>query len=225
MNVYGWSWFDLQNAAGMAARRTSAVMPYPDRFDSAWEGVVLHLTQNPDAEFGDLIRAGHMQVMADLNANLRHWGMQDNSRAYATFWTASLVAESPEHAIVLRTAIQQVSDVLPQHHMATLMVQATSLNQRDAAARTGCSVATFALHLIDARTTFTALWFDDETPPALSRSQFRHSAPAATHCKNGHEYTPENTRIRKGSATGKTKRACRACDRAAEKRRCRRKVG
>lgn len=33
---------------------------------------------------------------------------------------------------------------------------------------------------------------------------------SATHCKHGHEFTPENTRIRPGNG----RRACRACERA-----------
>jgi hypothetical protein len=42
---------------------------------------------------------------------------------------------------------------------------------------------------------------------------------ARTHCRNGHEWTPENTRIRKQARGGRTYRVCRACERASETRR------
>lgn len=34
-----------------------------------------------------------------------------------------------------------------------------------------------------------------------------------THCKNGHEFTPENTRVTHPKGPGRVHRACRACDR------------
>lgn len=40
----------------------------------------------------------------------------------------------------------------------------------------------------------------------------RHSG---THCSNGHEMTPENTRWRKSGRDGRRRRICLACDRAA----------
>jgi hypothetical protein len=45
----------------------------------------------------------------------------------------------------------------------------------------------------------------------------RRAAEARTHCKNGHEYTPENTYLRPASPRG-GRRQCRACNRAAVSR-------
>lgn len=39
-----------------------------------------------------------------------------------------------------------------------------------------------------------------------------------THCARGHEYTPENTRVRYGS-NGRQRRACRTCERSLERAR------
>lgn len=35
--------------------------------------------------------------------------------------------------------------------------------------------------------------------------------PRATHCINGHEYTPENTRVKKDYRNGRKHRHCRQC--------------
>ena len=40
-----------------------------------------------------------------------------------------------------------------------------------------------------------------------------HPGANKTHCKRGHEYTPENTMIQR-KANGNTGRVCRECDRA-----------
>lgn len=34
---------------------------------------------------------------------------------------------------------------------------------------------------------------------------------AKTHCKNGHEFTPENTKILENKKTGKSQRRCKTC--------------
>lgn len=47
----------------------------------------------------------------------------------------------------------------------------------------------------------------------LSENAQRQRSAAKTHCKNGHEFTPENTYIRTGFRNGK--RTCRTCQRAA----------
>lgn len=44
----------------------------------------------------------------------------------------------------------------------------------------------------------------------------RHPTMGRTHCKNGHAWTPENTRIRR---SGHFQRECRQCERDREKRR------
>lgn len=62
----------------------------------------------------------------------------------------------------------------------------------------------------------------------IRRSQKIIDQIARTHCPAGHEYTPENTRVRV-TASGGTKRDCRACQRlrnreAARKRRLAKKI-
>lgn len=39
----------------------------------------------------------------------------------------------------------------------------------------------------------------------------RHSETSKTHCIHGHEFTPENTIIRKRRSTGRLRRDCRTC--------------
>ncbi|MBD3778492.1 MAG: hypothetical protein IE923_04405 [Micrococcales bacterium] len=48
-----------------------------------------------------------------------------------------------------------------------------------------------------------------KTPPSLSPFEARLGNYALTHCKRGHEFTPDNTRVRRSGG-----RDCRACDRA-----------
>ena len=56
--------------------------------------------------------------------------------------------------------------------------------------------------------------------PVTHAENMRRSGPfspkaALTHCKNGHEFTPENTYPREGGRSGR--RACRACNRQAQR--------
>lgn len=55
----------------------------------------------------------------------------------------------------------------------------------------------------------------DHLEPVTHAENMRRSAGALkTHCKNGHEFTPENTAPQKGSSG----RSCRICRRAANQR-------
>ncbi len=57
------------------------------------------------------------------------------------------------------------------------------------------------------------LWVGDDHANSTDCSvKRRHRGQRATHCINGHEFTPENTYIR---TTGVASRGCRACNRAA----------
>lgn len=64
-------------------------------------------------------------------------------------------------------------------------------------------------HLCRVRHCLNPAHLEPVTPAVNTR---RGSRATATHCRNGHEYTPENTRRPEGS------RRCRQCDRAAFKR-------
>jgi hypothetical protein len=70
-------------------------------------------------------------------------------------------------------------------------------------------------------------------PPCVNPEHLEPVTPAVntqrgepatkTHCKNGHEYTPENTYIRSGKGKG-GKRDCRACGRERTRRYLAKKV-
>lgn len=53
----------------------------------------------------------------------------------------------------------------------------------------------------------------DNLVSACNRCNVSRWQSQRTHCKWGHEYTPENTRWDKDSKGNRTKRACRACNR------------
>ena len=51
----------------------------------------------------------------------------------------------------------------------------------------------------------------DNARDMKDRGRGRNHHSGQTHCKRGHEFTPENTRITRGGATGRG-RACRTCE-------------
>lgn len=56
----------------------------------------------------------------------------------------------------------------------------------------------------------------DHLEPVTRAENMRRRAAAHTHCRNGHEYTAENTRV--DTSHGWTVRVCRSCNREAVRR-------
>lgn len=237
---YGYTLRDLDQMthAAMKADRSMA-MDYADRRDIAWSAIAEELCAAPHwPKRSTLIQAGWQAIYKAVREEYRQHGYADREwhSGYATaprfmkYWFPT-VTHSPEERIVERIAARQVLDALTPTYRDAVVALAVHDDYRLAAQAMDLKDKAFQFRISTARRQMLARWFEGETPRKVRKTDRRagvHGQELATHCSAGHEWTPENTRLRHRILRGKrhTARTCRACehDRSVERTRARRET-
>lgn len=213
---YGYTFRQLRQAAHMALRRSFGTsMNRAERYEIAFAGVVTALYEADEPpSFNNLVAAGSSAATRYQGAENRYRGLGPDYQRHPRFnvfwdWHVGPVP-SPEKATVERFALRQILPLLPERERECLMALAVHRERRRAAEALGYTQTTFQRHLITARRLFLEQWWGDETPRPMKERVVRQR-PQPIHCAQGHEWTPETTRLKRQSGGGSA-RACRLCD-------------
>jgi hypothetical protein len=215
-------------AAALVADRLLA-MDWTERRDIAWSAIAEHLcaaTEPPHRQ--ELIRVGWQAIYQVIRDGQRQRGYSEGYDGYSSstptmprfvqFWGPG-VTHSHEERIVERVATQQVMAALANPTYRDAVVALAVHGDYEAAARSlAISYTALTVRLSVARRQFLERWHQGETPYRPRRTDRRvgvREAELAPTCGNGHEWTPENTRVRHRTVRGRPKhdRVCRACER------------
>lgn len=225
---HGFTLGDLHQitAAAVISDRLMA-MDYAERRDIAWSAIAEHLCAAEEPPHRqELIRVGWQAIYRHVRDGLRQRGYADGERdwssdqptmpRFAQFWHAQ-VTPSHEDRVAERIATAQVMATISGPYRDAVVALAVHGDYVEAADALGIKYTALTVRLSTARRQFLARWHEGETPYRPRRTDRRvksHSAERATHCGSGHEWTPENTRIRTRIVRGKPKheRVCRACE-------------
>jgi hypothetical protein len=231
--AHGYTLKDIHQVTGAAciADRTMA-LDYADKRDIAWSAIAEHLcTVEEPPHRQELVRIGWQAIYRTVRDSYRQRGYSDGNYAdgeatmprFVMFW-GSTVTPSHEDRVIESMAVHQVVDVLTPTYRDALVALAVADDYMLGAARLGISYEAFVARIGTARKRILGLWHEGETPHRPRRTDRRvevHGRELATHCGNGHEWTPDNTLTSHGMRRGKpfTRRFCRACDRERSQRR------
>jgi hypothetical protein len=235
---YGYTLRDLDQMthAAMIADRSMA-MDYADRRDIAWSAIAEALCEAPHwPRRSSLIQAGWQAIYRAVREEYRQHGYADRAASsghasaprFAQFWY-SPVAAGHEERIVERIAVGEIVATLTPTYRDALTALAVHGDYQRGADALGISYKAFVARIGVARQQTRGQWFEGETPRKIRTTDRRVGAygqELATHCSNGHEWTPENTYTRRRILRGKrhTSRVCKTCthDRSVERARARR---
>lgn len=237
---HGYTLGDVERMtrAAVVADRMLA-MPSDHRRDLAWEAIVLAPYEADEPPLRQqLIRTGWQAIYAHIRTGLRERGYGDerdwsadgpNRPRFVMFWGQG---HTPDHAdrIIESIAVRQVVGVLRGPYRDAVLALASTDDYQRAAQALSISYDALIARLVTARKRIDAAWYGAETPPRQRRTDRRvesHGTPLATHCSQGHEWTPENTVLRQRIVRGKLKRqrSCRACQRERDRARHRKQAG
>lgn len=171
-----------------------------------------------------MIQAGWQAIYRHVRDGIRQRGYTDsrdwsedapNRPRFLMFW-GSGVTPSHEDRVVERIATHQVLDLLNGPYRDAVLALAAHEDYMRAAEALGINYGAFVARIGVARKRVDAAWYGGETPPRrkTDRRVESHSKQLDTHCSQGHEWTPENTRTRQRIVRGKLKRerTCRRCE-------------
>ena len=212
----------IDRLAGAAAMRSySRTLPYSERHTVAHSAIALAVAEHANSGTAptapSLVAAGVDAIEAETTAWRRDHGLSA-PRGWRTFWLDDVRNEGqPDIEVPPKMALREVFDALPARHQESLLLLALHDNPQDAATHAGISYSAMQQRIRAARSAFYALWWDWEPAPRPPFDR-RASKPLAAACGRGHEYTPDNTRWGR-AGSGRTKRACLACDHIYEARR------
>jgi DNA-directed RNA polymerase specialized sigma24 family protein len=213
-------------AHASVATAWAQAMDYRDRYDAAWHAIteLIYSTEERPTPY-ELKVAGVQAVNQVARDNDRHHGLDSRNpgtpaKAFERYWwTTAAATASREQRIVETLAVSQILPTLTPALRDAINALAAHGTYDSAADALGIAYGAFKVRVRTARQRVLGLWHEGETPVRMwtdRRVANRHQPPA-THCGNGHEWTPENTRIRHRigrNGRHETVRACRACARA-----------
>ena len=222
---YGYTIADLDvmaRAACMADRTMASDMD--TRYGVAWSAIALALVEAPHWPRREwLVQVGWQAIYAEIRAMRHTLGMSRQAddrdvsvpmaagpRAQA-YWYAPVT--SFEEGLTERLSVGPVMATLTDAERAAVTALAVHDDYRAAADSLGVSYRALTTRLSAARRRFYRRWFYPETAPGVWGTDRRvesYARPRSTHCGNGHEWTPESTRLRKS----RRERTCRICEAA-----------
>jgi hypothetical protein len=232
--AHGYTLADLDQLTRGALKADRLVaLDYADRRDIACSAIAEHLCAAEEAPSRiELIQVGWQAIARTVRDGYRARGYQDGDYGldgapsmprFMRFW-GSGVTSSHEDGVVERVAVGQVLRTLPDIYRDAIVALAVGDDYMRAAELLGISYKALVARIGVARRSLLELWHEGETPHRTKRVDRRvevHGQELATQCGNGHDWTPENTRIRHRMVRGKPKRGrvCQACERARSRRR------
>lgn len=198
---------DMHHAARAAAFRCrSRWLPVDERVELAIEGVAIAIAEGV-AEFGDLVIAGARAIDDEAADQGRHHGVS-NAHAFGRYWFDRTGPRAPRADATLQaTAVAQVFAALVDADQEALLALAAHRSIPAMAGALGIHVDTARRRVARARHAFYALWFEGVTPPSPPTDGRPRLSRQRTHCKHGHEFTPDNT-YRNGRSGHKSCRTC-----------------
>lgn len=224
---HGFTFTDLEKiarAAVVADRLLVGDVRY--RHGIAYSAIAeaLFASEEPP-ERGHLIRVGWQAIALDVRWSLRHAGFPDDGQPgddklrprFMQFWEDHRVTPSHEPKIVEDLAAHQVIETLTPLYRDALIALAVHDTYQAAAEALGITYVALKARIATARRQVLAAWFEGETPHRtrhIDRRVGAYGKAPATHCSRNHEWTPENTQLRRRIVGGKvrTSRVCRACE-------------
>lgn len=217
---HGYTLDDIDHCARIALVRCHGMfrLSRTDRYEIAYSAVTLALLEADEPpEPKDLAAAAQHAITSQYRADLRHHGQhetfeQATRKAFTVYWESASRARTPmEDRVLERIALTQIWPHLTPRQRQSIAALAAAGNQGAAAESLGLPRTAVNVYITQGRQRAYRLWFDHEPPPRLTRDQrvSSYSRPLPTHCKNGHPYTEDNTRIRRSQ--GREYRQCVTC--------------
>lgn len=185
---YGYTMGDLNEIARVAVNVAyGQAMDYRDRYDAAWHAIAEHLcTAEQRPTWLALKNTGVRAVERVVQDDQRHRGFNRNEPGagrprFERYWALSRATPSPEEAIVDRIALTQIWPALSSTHQQILTAFAALADHHQAAEATGRTLATYRVHLGNARRAYRALWHEHEVPSVMwSQSRSHIGTRSAT---------------------------------------------
>lgn len=208
-----WTWDAIRRAARIARSRTSisaALAREADLTDVALSGVSLAVVLNPEITPRDAIWAGAREIQNSFGATKHHHGLKSTGPmpSYATYWLDRSAPIGTPTQCEERLATIAVFNALPPMHQQTLVALASTGSMRDAAEAVGVGIETFKWRAKSARRAALRLWFDEETPPPLTRLRSHRRGRGRT-CPSGHLIVGDNAMATR--SRGRMGERCRTC--------------
>jgi hypothetical protein len=171
----GYTFNELRRIAERATVycRWADRLPYPERLDIAWAGIIDHLTScdTPPQPF-EMYQAAQRAIGSASDSELREHGLRHGPNGlYVTprfeiYWTPK-PAPAADATVVDRIALWQIWATLRPLHQMALLALAAHGDYTTAAQAIGYPYGSFACLISEARAEFFALWHQDEAPSHL----------------------------------------------------------
>lgn len=231
--IHGYTTDSLRELASTAARLVDGrlAQDHAHRYDLAYGAIAEALLTAPTPPHpGQLVSAGMTAISNETKAMHQLYGVanRDVNRGVASaprfhaYWYGHTPYRGTPHwqdqvdeRLTLTQAMATLSDPLRD----ALVALALCDDYQKAADALGINYKALAWRLRKARGQVLPLFLGPDEHPAHTNHADRRRKYQATHCPQGHEFTPENTRW---EGVARRSRRCRACDHVRELRRPRR---
>jgi len=189
------------------------------RYQTAWSAIALALVEAPYWPRRErLVQIGWQAIYAEVRAMHHTYGVSRSGERgdvasgprFQEYWWHGTT--SFEDDLAERLSVYPCLETLTPAEREAVAALAAFDDYSLAASALGIEYKALVARLRSARRRFRRRWYYPEIPPAPKGTDRRVGAigkELSAHCTAGHEWTPENTRMRKNQKG----RTCRACER------------